>query len=238
MCAHSKTGHCHIMSDIFSRFQSVNDRIRHATEDSGRAERPVLLAVRKKQTLSKIQALVDLGQRQFGESYVQEAVEKISGLTSADLCWHFIGPVQSNKTRQLATPFNWVQSVDRMKILSRLNDQRPQDLPPLNVLLQLKVGNEASKSGAQSDELLNMAKAARDMSGLVIRGVMCIPPPAEDVATQRSYFAQARAVYLQLLSICPTADTLSMGMSGDLEAAISEGTTMVRIGTDLFGPRK
>ena len=181
--------------------------------------------------------MIALGQRQFGESYVQEAVDKISRLEDRDLCWHFIGPVQSNKTRQLATHFHWVQSVDRMKILTRLNAQRPHGMPPLNVLLQLKVGHEASKSGAQNAEVLEMAKAAREMEGLTIRGIMCIPPPSDDVTTQRSYFAQARAVYLQLLSICPTADTLSMGMSGDLEAAISEGSTMVRIGTDLFGPR-
>lgn len=237
MSAHSVTFDSSTMTDMLTRFQSVKDRISQATLDGVRNAQPTLLAVSKKQPLSKIKALVDVGQRAFGESYVQEAVEKISQLSTPDLCWHFIGPVQSNKTRQLAAHFHWVQSVDRMKILTRLNEQRPADALPLNVLLQLKIGDEDSKSGAQAVELLDMARAAREMDRLVIRGVMCIPPPADDVAIQRSYFAQARTVYLQLLSICPTADTLSMGMSGDLEAAIREGSTMVRIGTDLFGPR-
>lgn len=226
------------MSEMLSRFESVKNRIIKASNAAGRDDLPVLLAVSKKQPLEKIQQLIAMGHRQFGESYVQEAVEKMAQLSDVDVCWHFIGPIQSNKTRQLASHFDWVQSVDRMKILTRLNDGRPADMPALQVLLQLKIGDEASKSGASAESLLQMADAARQMSGLVIRGVMCIPPPSDDERTQRAYFAQARGVFQQLVKQCPTADTLSMGMSGDLEAAIAEASTMVRIGTDLFGPRQ
>jgi pyridoxal phosphate enzyme (YggS family) len=224
------------MSELTQRFHAVTDRIARATAAAGRATVPQLLAVSKKQPLDKIQAMCALGQRRFGESYVQEALAKIDQLSELPISWHFIGPVQSNKTKHLAAHFDWVESVDRLKILQRLSDQRPEDQQPLNVLLQLKVGDEMSKSGADEAAVMHMAELASQLPNICLRGLMVIPPPSQDLTEQRTFFAQARGVY-QRLQQWPAVDTLSMGMSGDLEAAIMEGSTEVRIGTDLFGPR-
>ncbi|WP_077411160.1 YggS family pyridoxal phosphate-dependent enzyme [Marinicella sediminis] len=224
-------------TDLSGSLQTVIARIEQAVQQAAAATTPRLLAVSKKQPVERLQSLYGLGQRHFGESYVQEALAKMAQFGSAEIVWHFIGPVQSNKTKQLAAHFDWVQSVDRMKILRRLNDQRPADLPPLNVLLQLKVGDEDSKSGAQVADVLSMADAAKGMSRIKLRGLMCIPPPSDQLATQRAYFNQAHQLFDSMRQKYPDMDTLSMGMSGDLEAAIMEGSTMVRIGTDLMGRR-
>lgn len=196
-----------------------------------------LLAVSKKQSIDKILKVYDLGQRLFGESYIQEALEKIQQIPHKDIQWHFIGPLQSNKTKYVAQYFSWVQSVDSLKLLRRLNDQRDIQQEKLNVLLQLKVGDEETKRGLNSEELLSLAKSYREFPNLNIRGLMCIPPPASDRNQQIKYFHECRLVFEQLKEIIPV-DTLSMGMSGDLEPAILCGSTMVRVGTDIFGIRK
>ena len=225
------------MSELSNRYEQVKLRIKTATQQVKGQVSPVLLAVSKKHGVDKIKALAAAGQRDFGESYVQEGIEKISQLKDLSLVWHFIGPIQSNKAKQIAEHFDWVHSVDRLKVLKLLNQHRPDDLPPLNLLLQLKVGDEESKSGASYDELFELAKFANALNHVVLKGVMCIPPPSEDFSEQCSYFKQAKKVFEDLSAQYSQVDTLSMGMSGDLEAAIQTGSTVVRIGTDLFGPR-
>lgn len=225
------------MHQLTNRYEQVKARIKAATEQSERVALPVLLAVSKKHGVDKIKTLAAAGQRDFGESYVQEGVEKISQLQDYSLVWHFIGPIQSNKAKQIAEHFDWVHSVDRLKVLKLLNKHRPDNLPPLNVLLQLKVGDEESKSGASSDALFELAKVTESFTGVVLRGVMCIPPASTDFKVQCSYFQQAKKVFEALSAQYNQVDTLSMGMSGDLEAAIQTGSTVVRVGTDIFGPR-
>lgn len=196
-----------------------------------------LLAVSKKQALEKIKALYQLGQRKFGESYVQEAIEKIQVLNELSIEWHFIGPIQSNKTKHLAQYFDWVQSVDSLKILTRLNKQRSENQKKLNILLQLKVGGEESKRGMDKNEILVICHTAQLYENLTIRGLMSIPAPTQIYEQQLKQFQVCKGVFEQMQKIIPV-DTLSMGMSGDLEAAIISGSTMVRIGTDVFGPRE
>ena len=196
-----------------------------------------LIAVSKTKPAEAIKAVYDSGQRDFGENYVSEAVEKMSVLKPLDICWHFLGPLQSNKTRLVATHFDWIHSVDRVKIAKRLNEQRPDELPPLNVCLQVNIPAEPTKSGVSSEaELLELALAVSEMDRLALRGIMAIPAPASDLEQQRAQFKSIA----QLLSIpdLPMQMTeLSMGMSGDMESAVAEGATMVRIGTDIFGAR-
>ena len=196
-----------------------------------------LIAVSKTKPAEAIKAVYDSGQRDFGENYVSEAVEKMSVLKPLDICWHFLGPLQSNKTRLVATHFDWIHSVDRAKIAKRLNEQRPDELPPLNVCLQVNIPAEPTKSGVSSEaELLDLALAVSEMDRLALRGIMAIPAPASDPEQQRAQFKSIA----QLLSIpdLPIQMTeLSMGMSGDMESAVAEGATMVRIGTDIFGAR-
>lgn len=196
-----------------------------------------LIAVSKTKPAEAIKAVYDSGQRDFGENYVSEAVEKMSVLKPLDICWHFLGPLQSNKTRLVATHFDWIHSVDRTKIAKRLNEQRPDELPPLNVCLQVNIPAEPTKSGVSSEaELLDLALAVSEMDRLALRGIMAIPAPASDPEQQRAQFKRIA----QLLSIpdLPIQMTeLSMGMSGDMESAVAEGATMVRIGTDIFGAR-
>ena len=191
---------------------------------------------------SAVLALAALGQRAFAESYLQEALDKISRCASERpdpaLEWHFIGPIQSNKTRPIAETFSWVHSVERDKIARRLSEQRPASLPPLNVCVQVNVSGEASKSGCAPDEALDLARAVAALPGLRLRGVMAIPEPTDDVARQRAQFAAVRAVFDRVRAAGLDVDTLSMGMSDDLEAAIAEGSTCVRVGTALFGSRK
>lgn len=209
-----------------------------------KAERPLdsatLLAVSKTKPASMIRQAWQHGQREFGENYLQEALEKQVELADLDgIVWHFIGPLQSNKTRAVAESFAWVHSVDRLKIARRLSEQRPEHLPPLNICLQVNISHEASKSGVMPDEVMALAKEVAALPRLSLRGLMAIPAPASNLAEQRAPFAALR----QLLEILQTAlpdaplDTLSMGMSDDLEAAVLEGATLVRLGTAIFGAR-
>jgi len=195
-----------------------------------------LLAVSKKQPIAKIEELYKLGHRQFGESYVQEAIDKIENLNDLDIQWHFIGPIQSNKTKHIAHYFDWVQSVDSIKVLTRLNSQRKDKQSKLNVLLQLKVGDEATKRGFNKNEILSICKNHKDYQNIAIRGVMSIPPPTKVYAQQLEQFKECQDIFQNMQKVIPV-DTISMGMSGDLEAAIECGSTMVRIGTDIFGQR-
>jgi pyridoxal phosphate enzyme (YggS family) len=174
----------------------------------------------------------------FGESYVQEAVEKIEQLRDLDITWHFIGPIQSNKTRPIASHFDWVQSVDRGKIARRLSEQRPQDMAPLQVCLQVNISGEASKSGVSLEALPGLAAEVVALPRLHLRGLMAIPAPTRDKLEQRHAFATLRRAMEGLRTIAPRMDTLSMGMSDDLEAAIEEGSTLVRVGTAIFGARR
>lgn len=212
-----------------NRYKTVLNRINSSNVE--------LLAVSKKQPIEKIKQLYQLGHRKFGESYVQEAIIKIETLKGLDIQWHFIGPIQSNKTKYIAQYFGWVQSVDTLKILTRLNNQRSDEQEKLNVLLQLKVGGEETKRGFNANELLSICKKAKDLKNLNIRGLMSIPTPTTDCSQQVSQFKQCQQVFQQMQEIIPV-DTLSMGMSGDLEAAIECSSTMVRIGTNIFGQRE
>jgi pyridoxal phosphate enzyme (YggS family) len=200
-----------------------------------------LLAVSKTFGADAVIVAADAGQVAFGENYLQEAVNKIAEVhklrPELSLEWHFIGPIQSNKTRPIAENFSWVHAVDREKIAQRLSEQRPKDLPPLNICLQVNVSGEASKSGVSPEELPALAKAVVGLPHIQLRGLMAIPEPEEDSAKQRAPFALLRELQKQLAEMGIHTDTLSMGMSGDMQAAIVEGATMVRIGTAIFGKR-
>ena len=222
---------------LSARLARVRERIAAAEQRWGRPPGAVrLLAVSKRQPSESIRIIHAAGQRAFGESYLPEAQARL-GEVPDDIEWHFIGPVQSNKTRGIAELFSWVHSVDREKILQRLSDQRPATLPPLACLIQVRIGNEPGKSGASPAEVEHLAALARSLPRLQLRGLMCIPPPSEDVETQRGWFRQLRELFQRVDGGDPHWDTLSMGMSNDLEAAIAEGSTLVRVGTDIFGPR-
>ncbi|RYJ64233.1 YggS family pyridoxal phosphate-dependent enzyme [Pseudomonas songnenensis] len=223
------------MSTIEKNIAKVAARIREAAQAVDRDPATVgLLAVSKTQPAAAIREAAAAGIRDFGENYLQEALDKQAELSDLPLAWHFIGPIQSNKTKSIAEHFDWVHSVDRLKIAQRLSDQRPTALPPLNICLQVNVSGEASKSGCAPEELPQLAQAVAAMPHLRLRGLMCIPAPSEDPAEQRAAFALLRALRDELPL---TLDTLSMGMSQDLEAAIAEGANWVRIGTALFGAR-
>jgi hypothetical protein len=209
-----------------------------AAVEAGRAAGAArLLAVSKTFGAAAVRALAACGQREFGENYLQEALEKQAALADLSLVWHFIGPIQSNKTRAIAESFSWVHSVDRLKIAERLSAQRPPGLPPLQVCIEVKVSGEASKGGVSAAELPALAEAIVRLPGLRLRGLMAIPAPTPDPEAQRAAFRQVREAFDALAARGHTLDTLSMGMSGDLEAAIREGATIVRIGTALFGER-
>lgn len=202
----------------------------------------VLLAVSKTFGADAVRQAQAAGQRCFGENYVQEGVEKIlalgeSGVAPMPTQWHCIGPLQSNKTRLVATHFDWVQSVDRLKIAERLNEQRPRGLPPLQVCLQVNVDGGLTKAGVAPAELPALADAVAKLPNLRLRGLMCIPEPADNFEAQRAVFAQARALFDRLNDSGFALDTLSMGMSDDLEAAVAAGSTMVRVGRAVFGDR-
>lgn len=221
-----------------ARLESVRARIEKAALQAGRSARSVeLLAVSKTRHVQEITALADLGQRHFGESYLQEAVAKVESLPGRELIWHFIGPLQSNKTRPVATHFDWVHSVDRLKVARRLSEQRPPERPPLNICLQVNVSGEASKSGITPGDLPSLAAAVKELPGLNLRGLMAIPARTGDSDAQREPFRALRHMFESLNAEGYDLDTLSMGMSSDLEAAIAEGATIVRVGTALFGPR-
>jgi len=198
-----------------------------------------LLAVSKHHAENKIQQLYDLGQRDFGESYLQEALQKIEHLSHLKIIWHFIGPIQSNKTKSIAQHFQWVHSVDRIKIAQRLSQQRPSELPPLNICLQVNISHETQKSGFSSTDLKTQIKDIQSLPNLTLRGLMAIPEKTTDVDKQHTAFRQLRELMLQLnRDNGLNMDTLSMGMSNDMEAAIAEGATIVRVGTALFGSRE
>ena len=213
-------------------------RIARAAEAAGRDAAEVrLLAVSKTWPADSVREAVAAGQRAFGENYVQEGAEKVDALAGLGLEWHFIGPLQSNKTRLVANRFAWVHSIDRLKIAERLSAQRDAHLPPLEVCIQVNVSGEASKSGVAPGELPELAHAVARLPRLRLRGLMAIPEPTSDVALQRARFATLRDLRDQLNADGLALDTLSMGMSDDLEAAIAEGSTMVRVGTAIFGSR-
>lgn len=220
------------------RLAATRERVEKACRAAGRAPESVsVLAVSKRHPAAAVRALHDLGQAAFGESYADEGVSKIGELADLDATWHFIGPIQSNKTRLIAAHFDWVQSVDRAKIVRRLNDQRPHNRPPLDVLIQVNLDDEPQKAGCAPDEIEALAGRIAESERLRLRGLMAIPAPRQDYADQRAVFARLRGLYEALQASHPGIDTLSAGMSDDLEAAIAEGATMIRIGTALFGPR-
>jgi pyridoxal phosphate enzyme (YggS family) len=226
------------MTTIAANLQAVRERIAAACAAAGRPVAAVkLLAVSKTWPAAAVREAAAAGQHRFGESYVQEAVPKVAALRDLDLEWHFIGPLQSNKTRPVAEAFAWVHSVERLKIAERLSQQRPPDLGPLNVCLQVNVSGEASKSGCAPGEVAALAPAVAQLPNLRLRGLMAIPEPGEDVATQRRRFATLRELRERLAADGLVLDTLSMGMSDDLEAAVLEGATMVRVGSAIFGER-
>jgi len=225
-------------SDIADNIAKVRQRIRKACIKNGRAETALtLLAVSKTQSVAAIRAAVEAGVIDIGESYWQEAERKMPELVDLPIVWHFIGPLQTNKTRAIAAHFSWVHSVDRLKIAERLAAQRAQGLPPLNICLQVNINDEASKAGVSAAELPALAAAVAALPQLRLRGLMAIPQASDDVAVQRQNFARVHALFEQLQQRWPQLDTLSMGMSGDLDAAILEGSTLLRIGTDIFGAR-
>lgn len=226
-----------LFKTLNSQYQAVRDRLETATNAGLNKQAVKLIAVSKKHSANSIRAVYKMGQKDFAESYAQEAVSKIEQLRDYAITWHFIGPIQSNKTRLIAENFHWVQSVDRVKILKRIDAQRPSSLNPIKVLLQLKIADETSKSGAHVEQIKQMVALSKDLPNISLRGLMCIPPASQDVLVQAHYFQQASKIFNEFQSI-KGFDTLSMGMSNDLEAAINNGSTMLRIGTDIFGARK
>jgi pyridoxal phosphate enzyme (YggS family) len=226
------------MTAILSNLQATREAIEHAAKAAQRNAGEVrLLAVSKTFPATAVREAYLAGQTAFGENYLQEALDKMGELRDLPLEWHFIGPIQSNKTRAIAENFAWVHSVDRLKIAERLSAQRPPQLPPLNVCLQVNVSGEETKSGVAPDEVGQLAQEVARLPRLKLRGLMSIPSPAIDVMAQRKPFAQMQTLLRQLNSQGMALDTLSMGMSHDYPAAILEGATIVRIGTAIFGTR-
>ena len=226
------------MTTISANLQAVIARIDDASRKFGRNPDDIsLLAVSKRWPASDVRQAAAAGQTAFGENYVQEGLEKAAELRALGLQWHFIGPLQSNKTRVVAETFDWVHSIDRLKIAERLSEQRPDSLPPLHVCLQVNVSGEDSKSGVALDEVPSLARQVAALPRLQLRGLMAIPAPADDLAQQREPFRRLREAYERLKSDGLPLDTLSMGMTHDLEAAIAEGATLVRVGTAIFGER-
>ena len=227
------------MTPISANLQAVLARIDAAARRFGRDPASIsLLAVSKTWPADAVREAAAAGQRAFGENYVQETVEKIDTLGPLALEWHFIGPLQSNKTRPVAEHVDWVHSVERLKIAERLSQQRPAHLPPLNVCLQVNVSGEISKSGCTPEEAPALARQIAALPNLRLRGLMGIPEPLDNFEAQRQPFRQLREIYERLRNEGLVLDTLSMGMSHDIEAAIAEGATMVRVGTAIFGDRK
>ena len=224
------------MTSIANKLIQINRKIRAAEFNAQRASNTVqLLAVSKTKPSSDIIKAYQAGQRHFGESYCQEALIKQKELGSYQITWHFIGPIQSNKTRQIASHFGWVHSVDRLKIAKRLSEQRPAYLPPLNICIQVNISDESSKSGFRLDEMATVTEEILKLDNIRLRGVMAIPQPVSDYQQQRIPYRQ---LYQSIKALGhPEIDTFSFGMTGDLKAAIAEGATIVRVGTALFGAR-
>lgn len=227
---------------IKDNLTSIHQQIQTACQKAGRPQSAVkLLAVSKTKPVEDIQAAIDAGQHAFGENYVQEGIEKIQYFADKhpELEWHFIGPLQSNKTRLVAEHFDWMQTIDRAKIADRLNEQRPRHKAPLNVLIQINISDESSKSGIPPQEMLMLAKHIENLPHLCLRGLMAIPAPTDNLAEQEKAFNTMKSLFEELKAAFPhqPIDTLSMGMTDDMETAITCGTTMVRIGTAIFGKR-
>lgn len=226
------------MSSIAENYHLVCEQIKEAAIQAKRPPEDVLLlAVSKTRHPEELQRLFDLGQRDFGENYLQEALDKQEALADLPIIWHFIGPIQSNKTRSIAENFAWVHSVDRLKIAQRLSAQRPVELSPLNICIQINVSNEASKAGCSPNEAEELLNQIAQLNNLKVRGLMAIPEATDDIDKQAEAFEAMSQLFRQLKVKHPELDTLSMGMSADMQIAIQEGATIVRIGTALFGPR-
>jgi len=227
-----------IMTTIASNLQAVYAAMAVTAKKSARDVGEIkLLAVSKTFSPDAIRTAYQAGQRYFAENYVQEALDKVALLSDLAIEWHFIGPLQSNKTRAIAEKFDWVHSIDRLKIAERLSAQRPSDMSPLQICLQVNISNEESKSGVLPKHVSKLAHEITQLPRLTLRGLMAIPAPADDVNVQRQSFSQLRVLYEKLKQEGLSLDTLSMGMSGDFEAAIAEGATMIRIGSAIFGKR-
>ena len=226
------------MPSIAENIFRAGQQIAEAAQACGRAPGAVtLLAVSKTQSAATVREAYEAGQRDFGENYVQEALDKIGALPLPGLVWHFIGPLQSNKTRDIASHFDWVHSVDRLKIATRLNEQRPAGMAPLNVCIQVNISEEDSKSGVAMADVEALCEALQSLPNLRLRGLMAIPAPCDDPVAQRAVYAPLTALLRQLQARYPGMDTLSIGMSADFAAAIAEGSTLVRVGTAIFGAR-
>ncbi|MEB0950493.1 YggS family pyridoxal phosphate-dependent enzyme [Citrobacter sedlakii] len=229
------------MNDIAHNLAQVRDKISAAASRCGRASEEVtLLAVSKTKPASAIEEAIAAGQREFGENYVQEGVEKIRHFQAQGvegLQWHFIGPLQSNKSRLVAEHFDWCHTIDRLRIAARLSEQRPAELPPLNVLIQINISDENSKSGISLEALDALAAEVAELPHLRLRGLMAIPAPESDYVRQFEVARQMAVAFAGLQARYPDVDTLSLGMSDDMDAAIAAGSTMVRIGTAIFGAR-
>jgi hypothetical protein len=226
------------MTSISERLQAIRTAIQQAAQEVGRSQDEVhLLAVSKTKPAADIRAAYAAGQTRFGENYVQEALGKMTELADLPLEWHFIGPIQSNKTRPIAENFSWVHGIDRLKIAQRLNEARPDGLPPLNVCIEVNVSGEGSKEGISPAEVAALAAEMSSLPRLKLRGLMTIPAPTSDIALQHRQFRMLRELMETLNHKGCGLDTLSMGMSGDFAAAIAEGATIVRIGASIFGAR-
>jgi len=228
------------MTQISDNLQTIGAKLKKFSLQYNRVENSVkLLAVSKKHDSTKIQEAYEYGQRAFGENYVQELWDKYHELSDLDIEWHFIGPLQSNKTKKIAEISDWVHTINRLKIAQRLNDQRPENLAPLSVCIQLNISGEDSKSGISEDEVTNLAKEIIKLPNLKLRGLMVIPAPEDNFDKQLEVFAKISAIKDTLnLEQGIELDTLSMGMSNDIEAAIAGGSTLVRVGTAIFGQRE
>ena len=226
-------------ANISANIAAIQARIAAACQLYQRQSPPTLMAVTKTRTATEISAAIQAGITDIGENYLQEALNKQAELANQALCWHFIGPIQTNKTRAIAHHFDWVHSVDRAKVITRLNDQRPTELAPLNICLQVNINDEASKAGVAADEVVELAALVMSQPQLRLRGLMAIPANTDDSQQQRKNFAALRSIFTELQQNFPNTalDTLSMGMSADMESAIAEGASIVRIGSDIFGPR-
>ena len=226
------------MSEIRQNLQTIGKQINASCDTANRSHDSVtLLAVSKRHSMDVIREAYAAGQTCFGENYVQEMVEKATALAELSIEWHFIGPLQSNKTKDVAAMARWVHTIDRLKIARRLSEQRPETLPPLNVCLQVNVNAEASKAGVAVAEIDDLAQAVAELPNLKLRGLMAIPESTHDPIQQRANFAILAKAQVALQAKGYALDTLSMGMSGDIDAAIAEGSTMVRVGTAIFGQR-
>ncbi|WP_428617579.1 YggS family pyridoxal phosphate-dependent enzyme [Shewanella sp.] len=228
------------MTTIADRLADAHQRIAQAAQNSSRDSKDIqLLAVSKTKPISQIVAAYDAGQRLFGENYVQEGEEKVKALREShgDIEWHFIGPLQSNKSKSIAEHFDWMHTLSREKIARRLSEQRPEELPPLQVCIQVNISQEESKSGVSPEEIAPLADAISALPKLTLRGLMAIPTATSDQSVQQAEFRQMQTLFKQLQQSYPAIDTLSMGMSQDLELAIASGSTMVRIGSAIFGER-